>query len=83
MTGRDKRSGIPISVRQNDSAPRPPQIAYFKKLAFPKWSHGLQHKAHLRMLGYSKRDRGTAKKKKIHQAKKISPSKSHKSLFIK
>ena len=51
------------------------------KLAFPKRSHGLQHKAHRRMLSCPRRDGGNAKKKKnlftkqrkFHQVKVTSP----------
>ena len=76
---------------------------YVSKLAFSKWSQGLQHEAHRCMLGCSRKGGGNAKnicirkiskqkyikKKKekesitFHQAKKVSPSKSHKSLSIK
>ena len=76
---------------------------YVSKLAFSKWSHGLQHEVHCYMLGCSRKFGGSAKnicikkvskqkyiiKKKekknitFHRAKKVSSSKSHKSLFIK
>ena len=34
---------------------------YVSKLAFSKWSHGLQHEAHRCMLGCSRKGGGSAK----------------------
>ena len=72
---------------------------YVSKLAFSKWSNRLQHEAHRCMLSCPREGEGNVKnicirkiskqkyiiKKNItfHQAKKVSPSKSHKSLSIK
>ena len=47
---------------------------YVSKLAFSKWSHGLQHEAHRCMLGCSRKGGGSAKNiciRKISKQKNI------------